>query len=124
MADYFAMSNEVAESNADEDLGSGGEMLLPDLTDSAGTVRHLMVGAGKDGNLYVVDRDSMGKFNPNQNENLQFLPNAIGTQFTDNNFSTPAFFNSWVYFIGEKLEPLCEPSQNGWFLLWPQAHQK
>ena len=37
VADYFTMSNEVAESNADEDLGSGGELLLPDLTDSSGT---------------------------------------------------------------------------------------
>jgi glucose dehydrogenase len=52
----------VALSAADKDLGSGGAMLLPDLTDSSGTVHHLVVGAGKDGNLYVVNRDSMGKF--------------------------------------------------------------
>ena len=55
VADYFAMFNEVAESNADEDLGSGGILLLPDLTDSTNVTRHLAVGAGKDGNLYVVD---------------------------------------------------------------------
>ena len=42
-------------------------MLLPDLTDSTSTVRHLVVGAGKDGNIYVVDRDSMGKFNASSN---------------------------------------------------------
>jgi len=29
-------------------------MLLPDLTDSTGTVRHLVIGAGKDGNIYLV----------------------------------------------------------------------
>ena len=61
VADYFAMYNAPAESGADMDLGSGGTLLLPDVTDSGGTVRHLMVGAGKDGNLYVVNRDSMGK---------------------------------------------------------------
>ena len=45
-------------------------MLLPDLTDSSNTVRHLVVGAGKDGNIYLVDRDSMGKFNASSNNNL------------------------------------------------------
>src|SRR6202041_1282275 len=48
VADYFAMSTEVAESAGDLDLGSGGEMLLPDLTDRSGNVKHLAVGAGKD----------------------------------------------------------------------------
>ena len=62
VADYFAMSGEIAESSGDDDLGSGGVMLLPDMTDANGTVRHLAVGAGKDGNIYVVNRDNMGKF--------------------------------------------------------------
>jgi len=34
-ADYFTMFNEVLESALDLDLGSGGAMLLPDLTDAA-----------------------------------------------------------------------------------------
>lgn len=62
------MSTEVTESGGDIDLGSGGEMLLPDLTDSSGNVKHLVVGAGKDSNIYVVDRDNMGKFNASQNQ--------------------------------------------------------
>jgi len=94
VVDYFTMSSEVAESNADQDLGSGGEMLLPDLTDSAGTVRHLVVGAGKDGNLYVVDRDSMGKFNPDTNNIWQQLSNALPGGV----FSSPAYFNGAVYY--------------------------
>jgi hypothetical protein len=92
--DYFTMSNEVAESNADQDLGSGGEMLLPDLMDSANTVRHLMVGAGKDGNIYVVDRDSMGKFNVSTNKNYQTLNGALPGGI----WSTPAYFNGAVYY--------------------------
>ncbi len=92
--DYFTMSNEVSESNADQDLGSGGEMLLPDLTDSTNTVRHLMVGAGKDGNIYVVDRDSMGKFNANSNKNYQTLSGALPGGI----WSTPAYFNGTVYY--------------------------
>jgi hypothetical protein len=88
------MSNEVTESNADEDLGSGGEMLLPDLTDSSNTVRHLVVGAGKDGNIYLVDRDSMGKFNASSNNNYQTLSNALPGGI----WSTPAYFNGTVYY--------------------------
>ncbi|HTC37745.1 MAG TPA: PQQ-binding-like beta-propeller repeat protein [Steroidobacteraceae bacterium] len=92
--DYFTMFNEVAESNADMDLGSGGEMLLPDLMDSTNTVRHLMVGAGKDGNIYVIDRDSMGKFNASSNNNYQTLNGALPGGI----WSTPAYFNGTVYF--------------------------
>lgn len=77
VADYFAMYNEVAESNADQDLGSGGILLLPDLTDASNTVRHLAVGAGKDTNLYVVNRDSMGKFSPAGNNIWQELDGAL-----------------------------------------------
>jgi outer membrane protein assembly factor BamB len=92
--DYFAMSNEVAESNGDVDLGSGGEMLLPDLMDSANTLRHLMVGAGKDGNIYLVDRDSMGKFNAGANNNYQTLTGALPGGV----WSTPAYFNGTLYY--------------------------
>jgi hypothetical protein len=95
VADYFAMYNEVAESASDTDLGSGGAMLLPDVTDSGGTTRHLVVGAGKDGNLYVVNRDSMGKFNPNNNSQIwQELPGVLGGGI----WSTPAYFNGTVYY--------------------------
>jgi outer membrane protein assembly factor BamB len=94
VADYFAMSNEVSESAGDVDLGSGGGMLLPDLTDGTGTVRHLMVGAGKDGNIYVVNRDAMGKFSSSANNIWQqvngVLPGGI--------LSTPAYFNGFVYY--------------------------
>ncbi|HVH83397.1 MAG TPA: hypothetical protein VM713_03670, partial [Steroidobacteraceae bacterium] len=95
VADYFTMYNEVAESNGDVDLGSGGIMLLPDLADSGGTTRHLAVGAGKDGNLYVVSRDSMGKFNPADNSQIwQELSGALPGGI----WSTPAYFNGTVYY--------------------------
>ena len=65
-------------------------MLLPDLTDAAGTVRHLAVGAGKDGNIYVVDRNNMGKFTSVGNNIWQQLNGVLG----DGVFSTPAYFNN------------------------------
>ncbi len=94
VADYFEMDNGVSESSNDVDLGSGGVMLLPDLTDANSTVWHLAVGAGKDGNLYVVNRDSMGKFSSGSNNNYQFLSGVLGSGI----WSVPAYFNNTVYF--------------------------
>ena len=94
VADYFTMFNAADESAADQDLGSGGALLLPDLTDSSGTVRHLMVGAGKDANLYVVDRDSMGQFTAGANNIYQQLSGALAGGI----WSTPAWFNGTLYY--------------------------
>jgi hypothetical protein len=101
VADYFAMSGEVAESSGDVDLGSGGVMLLPDMTDAKGTVQHLAVGAGKDGNLYVVNRDNMGKFSSVGNNIWQELDGVLGAGV----WSTPAYFNSTIYY-GPQAGPL------------------
>jgi hypothetical protein len=94
VADYFTMYNELVESQDDQDLGSGGILLLPDLTDATNTTRHLAVGAGKDGNLYVVDRDNMGKFSATANNNWQVLADALGSGI----WSTPAYYNQTVYY--------------------------
>jgi outer membrane protein assembly factor BamB len=94
VSDYFTMYNEVTESAGDVDLGSGGILLLPDQTDSGGTVRHLAIGAGKDGNLYVVNRDSMGRFTAGSNNIWQQLSGVFGGGI----WSSPAYFNGTVYY--------------------------
>jgi hypothetical protein len=94
VADYFTMDNEPAESAADEDLGSGGVLLLPDLTDSSGVVRHLAVGAGKDGNLYVVNRDAMGKYSASSNNIWQ----ELGGVLPGGIYASPAYFNGTLYY--------------------------
>lgn len=97
LADYFEPYNSISESNVDIDLGSGGALLLPDLTDSSGKVRHLIVGAGKDRNIYVGDRDNLGKYNPANNGSLyQELTNAL----PNGAWSMPAYFNRTVYYGG------------------------
>jgi hypothetical protein len=93
VADYFEMSNGVSESNADVDLGSGGAMVLPDFT-SGGTTQHLAIGAGKDGHIYLVSRDNMGKFNSGSNNIYQDIPGALSGGV----FSVPAYFNNHVYY--------------------------
>ena len=94
VADYFTMSAEITESGGDVDLGSGGVMLLPDMTDANGTVRQLAVGAGKDGNMYVVDRNDMGKFTSVGNNIWQQLTGVLGGGI----WSTPAYFNSTIFY--------------------------
>jgi hypothetical protein len=103
VADYFTMHNTTSESDADQDLGSGGEILLPDLKDAANNTWHLAVGAGKDSHIYVVNRDLMGKFNTSND-------NAIYQEISSNgisggSFATPAYFNNTVYYgaVGDSL---------------------
>jgi hypothetical protein len=93
VADYFTMSNTVSESGGDIDLGSGGAMLLPTLNDAQGKPHDLAVGAGKDGNIYVVDRANMGKYNPGTNSIYQEFPSAVGGVY-----SSPAWFNGTLYY--------------------------
>jgi hypothetical protein len=102
LADYFTPHNTVAESNADTDFGSGGGILLVDSTDSSGNIRHLSVGAGKDSIIYVVDRDSMGKFNSTTDQIYQEISGQLGGGV----FSMPAFFNGAVYYgaVGDALK--------------------
>jgi hypothetical protein len=102
VADYFEMSDQSQKNAGDVDLGSGGTLLLPDLTDSSNKVWHLAVGAGKDSNLYVVDRDNMGKFNPNSNNIYQELSGAL----TGGVWSMPAYFDNAVYYgaVGNNLK--------------------
>jgi hypothetical protein len=102
LADYFTPHNTVAESNADTDFGSGGGILMLDVTDSGGNTRHLAVGAGKDSLIYVVDRDSMGKFNSGTDQIYQEISGQLGGGV----FSMPAFFNNTVYYgaVGDALK--------------------
>jgi hypothetical protein len=94
VADFFEMDNEASENGSDTDLGSGGTIVLPDLSDGAGHTLHLAVGAGKDSNLYVVNRDSMGKFSANNSSIYQELAGALPGGV----FAMPAYFNNTVYY--------------------------
>ena len=96
VADYFTMSNTVDESDGDVDLGSGGAMVLPDMIDGNGRTRQLVVGAGKDSNLYLADRNNLGKFNPNTDNIYQELDGALPS----GEWASPAYFNGTLYYGG------------------------
>ena len=104
VTDYFSPSTTAFLSANNLDLGSGGILLLPDLTDAGGTTRHLAVGAGKDGNLYVVNRDSMGHFSASSNNVWQQLTGVLGNLLSNPTtgnggvWATPAYFNGRLYY--------------------------
>jgi PKD repeat protein len=95
VVDYFTPYNHLDLDTNDTDLASGGVVLLPDEAGS-GAHPHLVVCAGKEGTLYLVDRENMGKFNAaGDTQIVQSLPGAIGSCF-----DTPAYFNNTLYFVG------------------------
>jgi hypothetical protein len=95
VADYFNMYNTNTESNQDEDLGSGGALVLPNLQDASHNVWQLAVGAGKDGNIYLVNRNLMGKFNTQNDDGIyQEIDNALGGGV----WAMPAYFKNTIYY--------------------------
>ena len=103
VADYFNMYNTVSESDADEDLGSGGAIVVPNFKDANGVLHELVVGAGKDKNIYLANRTNMGKFNPNNNN--QIYQELTGT-LAGPVYSAPAFNGHSIYYgaVGDKIK--------------------
>jgi hypothetical protein len=91
--DWFTPDSEATLQQNDSDLGAGGIVLLPDQT---GPVEHLLVSVGKEGVVYVLNRDDMGNFH-NGNNN-QIVQNFAGT--AKGYWGTPAFWNNGLYLGG------------------------
>jgi hypothetical protein len=93
LADYFTPYNADALSDQDIDLGSSGALLLPAPAGSAAHPRLLVTGS-KAGTVYVLDRDNLGRFEPQGNGQIvQSLAGAVGPLY-----GIPSYFNNSVYF--------------------------
>jgi hypothetical protein len=102
LLDYFTPSNTAQLTSDDLDLGSGGP-ILPS-TQAGAAAPNLVVVGGKDGKIYLVNRNNMGKFNSATNSNVETV--AIGNpEPTNGLFATPAALGTSIYF-GEVGEPL------------------
>ena len=92
LADWFTPDDQQILTNNDTDLGSGAVVLLPDQT---GPVAHLLAEVGKEGVVYLIDRDNMGHFQANNNsEIVQSFSAGSGL------WGCPAFWQSGLYFAG------------------------
>jgi hypothetical protein len=58
--DFFAPSDAATLDGNDQDLASGGPVSLPDAEFGTSAYPHLMVEIGKEGKLYLLDRDNLG----------------------------------------------------------------
>jgi autotransporter-associated beta strand protein len=94
VADYFTPYNQAAMQSEDSDLGSGGPMLLPDAVGSVAHP-HLIVGGGKAGIIFLVDRDNMGTYSAATDRDVQEFGAGAGSFFC-----TPAYFNYEIYYQG------------------------
>ncbi len=95
VVDYFTPFNQSSLDQQDLDLSNDGVLLLPD---SVGSVSHphLLAVAGKQGILYLLDRDNLGHFNtdPNATSNPNDLQEVT---LPDQSFSATAYFNGTIY---------------------------
>ena len=91
---YFSPYNEATLDVKDEDLGSGGALLLPD---QPGSNPHLLVAAGKQGTIYLLNRDNLGQFSNNGVSDPQIVQEITGL---GGMFATAAYWNNNVYFWG------------------------
>ena len=90
VAQYFTPSDQLADEDGDNDFGSGGTAILADL--SGEPVAHLLMGGGKDGALYVLNRDRLGGLG--DSAAVQKIDTGYGL------FATGAYWNFYFYIAG------------------------
>jgi hypothetical protein len=92
VSQYFTPSDQASDNTNDFDFGSGGAAILVDLPVNGNNPTHLIVGGGKDGVLYLLNRDNMGGLG--DMKSLQNFSIAFDI------FSTAAFWNNNLYVGG------------------------
>ncbi|HMD16662.1 MAG TPA: hypothetical protein VKH18_08345 [Terriglobales bacterium] len=92
--DYFTPYNQLQLSNLDLDLGSSGPLILPD---QPGLYPHELVAGGKQGTLYLINRDNEGQFNPIADNVIQSIPEAVVGELV----GVPSYWNGSVYVAGD-----------------------
>ena len=98
LLDYFTPQNQFALDGPDLDVGSGGVLLLPD---QPGQFPHILVEAGKEGKVYVVNRDQMTTGNTHYCDKCGSDPEIIEEAGTVGGmFNLPAYWNHTLYFWG------------------------
>jgi len=115
VTDYYTPSNYSTLNQQDWDISSGGLLLLPD---QPGNNPHLMVGGGKEGTIYLMNRDSLGGHHSTSDDIVQYIVGAIkasvaGQQNYNGIWNTSSYFNGNVYIFGQNDYPKMFTLNNG-----------
>jgi fibronectin type 3 domain-containing protein len=100
VVDYFTPYNQPELDNVDEDFGSGQALVLPA---SAGIAGHpnLLIAAGKQGTIYLLDRNNLGHYSGNSDAAINSVPNGFGQNTPPVLFSgalsAPSYYNGQIY---------------------------
>ena len=95
LVDWFTPFNQAFLDGQDADLGSSGVVILPDQTSGPA---HLLVAGGKEGRLYLLDRDAMGNYcGACTTTDTNILQSFLATPAI---FGTPAFWQNKLYLGG------------------------
>lgn len=92
IADYFTPHDQDNLNHQDLDMGSGGCLLLPNQPTPP---IHLLTCVGKEGNIYLVNRDNMGHFNANGDTQV------VQTLMIGQVWGAPAYWLNQTYFWGD-----------------------
>ncbi len=108
--DYFAPSDQSYLNSGDRDLGAGGLLLLPHLV---GRNASLAIGGGKEGNLYLLNRNNLGHYNT-ADAVVQEWGATAGPIY-----SSPIYWDNWLYIwsVNDRLRQYAW--SNGVFLTSP-----
>jgi hypothetical protein len=120
VVDYFTPANQATLASQDLDLGSSPALILPDQT---GTYAHLLVTGGKDGRVWILNRDNLGQYQTNDAGKVYLIPGL-----SDGLFAGVTYWNGNLYLqeIGDDLNqyalqngvtgtPISSPDQIGGF---------
>lgn len=105
--DYFAPSNQDALSANDEDFDATEPIIIPSNSDTNNLP--LVIASDKTGKIFILNRNSLGQFSPNANNDVQDI--FTGAMVMNN----MAFWNGYLY-VGPNNAPLMVYSlQDGYF---------
>ncbi len=114
VGDYFTAFNQQTLSDLDRDISSGGLLLLPD---QPGAHPHELVAAGKEGRVYVIDRDQFTQANQHYCANCvsdpQIVQESAAFELDNGMYGSPVYFNGTLYFWSPDLYLKAYPLSNG-----------
>jgi hypothetical protein len=108
VTDAFTSFNQATLSGLDKDQGSGGILMVPD---QGGANPHILIQAGKEGRILVLNRDNLGGYLPGGTSNTNALQDITGE--IKGLWSTPAYWNGNVYTWGSGDFPKAFSLNNG-----------